>query len=387
MLPADSPFTSLPALGPHPAAAELRAYAEGTLAPAEQHIIEAHALDCERCTEVVEGFAMTEAAATDEALATLRTRLQARLSEAEPAPVAAPWAWPRVAAAAAVLALVAGGLWSREHYQTPPPPAIARLETMSSAAPDAAPMAGPAASPRQPTEAEAAASAPVVPAPDYAVVLPGRGRAGAAQRMVLPPRPQATPPFPQSVVVADVEVAPADQKQASGTADQPVADEEMVASAPAAKMDAVSFPATKKMADSSASSTVAAGLGDSRKAKVASAPAVASAPTGRGLPTRMPAAPSIRPAPVVGFPALRDYVRRQVLAFDPLLKEPPRNGTVRVRFIVGADGKLNDLKVVHSLGAPYDNEALRIVCEGPAWQAGIAGGRLAPLPAEVEVFF
>ncbi|MDQ2793641.1 MAG: zf-HC2 domain-containing protein, partial [Bacteroidota bacterium] len=86
MLPADSPFAPLPAPGPHPATAELRAYAAGTLSPADEHRLEAHSLDCERCAELLEGFSMSDAATTDHALAELRARLQARVADDALAP-------------------------------------------------------------------------------------------------------------------------------------------------------------------------------------------------------------------------------------------------------------------------------------------------------------
>ena len=55
--------------------------------------------------------------------------------------------------------------------------------------------------------------------------------------------------------------------------------------------------------------------------------------------------------------------------------------------MVGADGKISDLKVVRGLRDDYDDEALRLVCEGPAWQPGIAGGRARRLPVELTVPF
>ena len=113
MSPADSPFAPLPAPGPHPATAELRAYAAGTLAPGHEHRIEAHTLDCERCADLVDGFSMSDAATTDQAVAELRTRLQARIGQEEPTPVAGDWAWPRIAAAAALVAAVGGGIAPR----------------------------------------------------------------------------------------------------------------------------------------------------------------------------------------------------------------------------------------------------------------------------------
>ena len=105
MLPADSPFASLPAPGPHPATAELRAYAAGTLNPADEHRIEAHALDCERCAELLAGFSMSDAATTDQALAGLRSRLQARVADDVPAPFLLPASrplWPRLASPAGI---------------------------------------------------------------------------------------------------------------------------------------------------------------------------------------------------------------------------------------------------------------------------------------------
>jgi hypothetical protein len=55
--------------------------------------------------------------------------------------------------------------------------------------------------------------------------------------------------------------------------------------------------------------------------------------------------------------------------------------------MVGADGKISNLKVVSSLRKDYDDEALHMVCEGPKWQPGIAGGRRADLPIELTVTF
>ena len=60
---------------------------------------------------------------------------------------------------------------------------------------------------------------------------------------------------------------------------------------------------------------------------------------------------------------------------------------MKVRFVVGADGKVSNLQVVRSLRADYDAEALRIICEGPAWRPGIANGRRASLPMELTISF
>ena len=116
-------------------------------------------------------------------------------------------------------------------------------------------------------------------------------------------------------------------------------------------------------------------------------PAAENTTTVRVANTPMPAALAINPVPVGGSTVLRDYLRRVANDFKTETNNSPLAGTVRIKFTVEADGKLSNLKVVRGLRADYDSEALRIVCDGPAWQPGVAGGRRAPLPMEVTVPF
>ena len=173
MLPADSPFAALPAPGPHPATTELRAYAAGTLEAAEQYRIEAHTLDCERCADLVDGFLMTDAATTDQAVATLRARLQARLGEAVPAPPVPYSLWPRVAAVAALAGLVAGSLWTWEHRPATPPATTARYQTSRPVEAVPAPPTAPAVAATVAPAAATATSEPLKTA-DYAVAVTAR---------------------------------------------------------------------------------------------------------------------------------------------------------------------------------------------------------------------
>ena len=101
----------------------------------------------------------------------------------------------------------------------------------------------------------------------------------------------------------------------------------------------------------------------------------------------MPVPASIKPAPVEGSGALREYIRKTALEFEPEARAMRLTGLVHVKFTIGADGKLTDFKVTRGLRPDYDAEALRLVCDGPAWQPGIAGGRRAALPVEVVVPF
>jgi len=392
MSPADSPFAPLPAPGPHPATAELRAYAAGTLAPTDEHRIEAHMLDCERCADLVKGFSMSDSATTDHAVAELRTRLQARIGQEEPAPVAGGWAWPRIAAAAALVAAVGGGLWTLEQHQTTAPPATARQETAAPAAPPTAAPA-PTAEPAPPAPAEVAAVPEAKPAPkptaDYAAVTPpaqprrgltspsiqaGRSEEEAADYAVLSEKKAE----PDNVATVETEAPAASPPAASSAPGYGT-----IAAAPARKSEALAGRIAADSTGPARGLSIASRMAMKPKAKIATDDATpAMVPN-----TPMPAAPTLNPAPVGGTPALRDYLRREASQFVPEINNLRISGTVRIRFIVEADGKLSNIKVTRGMRKDYDEEALRLVCEGPAWQPGIAGGKRAPLPMEVTVPF
>jgi len=377
MLPADSPFVQLPAPGPHPATDELRAYAAGRLAPAEQHRIEAHTLDCDRCADVVEGFLMTPAATTDQAIATLRTRLQARIGQPRPDVLVPSPVWRRLAAAAALVGVAGSGLWVALHRNGPghsvathqptsrpataPAPAAPSAEAPRAAAPAALPET---AAPEAAVATEEPVSATT--ARSYAVTKPAASRRRRLAGPLPPPR-QAFPPAPEPVVLADAAAAETEAAAPASAAPAPAAE---VVVARTTDSVAVFASKAKKSARSSEYS------------------AAAGAPVpGRAAAARMPAPASISPAPVNGAAAMRDYVRRQATAFEPETRQQLMEGIVRVRFMVEPDGTLSNLRVVRGLSAAYDAEALRIVCEGPAWRPGVAGGKRAALPAEVDVSF
>ena len=403
MLPADSPFAQLPAPGPHPATAELRAYAAGTLGPDDEHRIEAHTLDCERCADVVTGFSMTDPATTDQAVADLRTRLQARVGPADPVPVAGGWAWPRLAAAAALLGAVAGGIWSWEHYA--PAPTTARLETAAPAAP--VPNAAPSSksAPTQTTEL-AAAEVPAATAAatatgasttstkpantqqaDYAAVAPAPAQRRRAFGRVARPAAQRAPESADRFRMDKRESEVTANEAAATTADLPEA------AAPMATSAAVGAPpqTATTLAETATTDTLAHDKAARLSLPYAKAKStinsLAADNTARVAATPMPTAPAINPAPVGGTPAFREYLRHGAAEFVPESGAAPLSGLVRLKFTVGADGKVSNLKVLRGLRADYDEEALRLVCEGPAWQPGVAGGRRTPLPVETTVAF
>jgi outer membrane biosynthesis protein TonB len=103
--------------------------------------------------------------------------------------------------------------------------------------------------------------------------------------------------------------------------------------------------------------------------------------------TAMPNAPGLPPTPVGGYAAWREQVRREATEFKPELPDTPLSGTVQLGLTIGADGKIQEMRVLHGLRADYDEEAQRLVCDGPKWVPGISGGQRAPRMVTVAVPF
>ena len=70
--------------------------------------------------------------------------------------------------------------------------------------------------------------------------------------------------------------------------------------------------------------------------------------------------------PVMGMSDYKDYLEENIIYPE---NEPKTRGAVRVGFTINADGTLSDFEINKSLGKAFDDEAIRLIKEGPAWQA------------------
>ncbi|KYG72248.1 TonB family protein [Roseivirga ehrenbergii] len=70
--------------------------------------------------------------------------------------------------------------------------------------------------------------------------------------------------------------------------------------------------------------------------------------------------------PVMGMSEYKDYLEKSIIYPE---NESKTRGTVRVEFIIHADGTLSNFEIKKSLGTAFDTEAIRLIKEGPAWQA------------------
>jgi TonB family protein len=99
-----------------------------------------------------------------------------------------------------------------------------------------------------------------------------------------------------------------------------------------------------------------------------------------------PAPMSVSTMPAGGYGNLKKYLKDS-LDYPEKALETHTEGTVRLRFVVGEDGKVSDIKVVKKLTDECDAEAIRLIQEGPSWFPAIVKGRRTARQVEVSVPF
>ncbi|RAK62697.1 energy transducer TonB [Hymenobacter edaphi] len=367
MSPADPHFQAPAPAAAHLSAALLRQYAAGTLGAAERRQVEHHTLSCALCADALDGYAQAApAAVTPAALAELQQRLHARVA-AEPAATRG-GAWWLAAAAAVALLLTFVGLWQWP-ASAPPAPVAVRQRT---AAPAAEPAIAAAPAPITP-------AAPVPPAVQPETAAPAAAPAAPRRRQVRPrPALAARPVAPKTALgprstMPPVASAAADSSQQAG----------MVAAAPVPPA-AAPAPAAEVAADAPAKSI--------SMARMATAAPTDTAPAFREeagkRKAELPPAPALAPFPVGGYPALRTYLRREQQRPETGIGgQHHSDGIVKLKFMVAADGTVHDIQVVRGINAEYDEEAIRLICEGPAWRPAIVNGRRAAQAVRLDVPF
>lgn len=75
-----------------------------------------------------------------------------------------------------------------------------------------------------------------------------------------------------------------------------------------------------------------------------------------------------------GFDALKAYLLKN-LHYPQMAIDADIFGTVIVQFVVDEDGSITQAKVVKSIGASCDKEALRVINNMPKWAPGIVKGK------------
>jgi protein TonB len=75
------------------------------------------------------------------------------------------------------------------------------------------------------------------------------------------------------------------------------------------------------------------------------------------------------PEPPKGYHEFYKYLKNNIYYTQAAI-DKKIEGYVFVQFIVGKEGKLEDIKIVKGLGYGLDEEVLRVFAESSPWQAG-----------------
>lgn len=94
----------------------------------------------------------------------------------------------------------------------------------------------------------------------------------------------------------------------------------------------------------------------------------------------------IMPAFPGGDAALKKFISDN-LKYPEQSKNNKIAGTVYIRFVIGKNGKLKNIKVIKGVNKELDAEALRVVKMMPAWSAGRQGGKAVEVEYNLPVKF
>jgi len=93
---------------------------------------------------------------------------------------------------------------------------------------------------------------------------------------------------------------------------------------------------------------------------------------------------------MASFPGGKDALNRYInkhLRYPKTAMKNAVQGKVVIRFIVEADGSITNAKVVRSLHAECDKEALKVIKEMPKWDPGMQNGRFVAVYYNLPITF
>ena len=94
----------------------------------------------------------------------------------------------------------------------------------------------------------------------------------------------------------------------------------------------------------------------------------------------------IKPQPTNGGDTYQQYLKDS-LRYPETALEAKIKGFVMLQFIVGSTGEISQIKVIKSLGYGCDEEAIRLLRDGPEWIPGSENGLPTDMEAELKVRF
>ena len=86
--------------------------------------------------------------------------------------------------------------------------------------------------------------------------------------------------------------------------------------------------------------------------------------------------------PVNGFPHLYEYFNSE-LKYPPTAIPDSIQGIVTISFVISRENHPEKIKIINSLGAVFDLEALRLIENMPAWKAATLNGK--PVASKISI--
>ncbi|HZY80579.1 MAG TPA: TonB family protein [Cyclobacteriaceae bacterium] len=111
-------------------------------------------------------------------------------------------------------------------------------------------------------------------------------------------------------------------------------------------------------------------------------PVVKETPKKVETPVSPPPTSYVEAEPLNGYPELYAYFQKQLRYPIEALKDSIE-GIVSVSFVINKDGKPEQIKILDSLGTPFDNEAIRVIEGMAAWKPASMNGK--PVPARISM--
>jgi TonB family protein len=92
------------------------------------------------------------------------------------------------------------------------------------------------------------------------------------------------------------------------------------------------------------------------------------------------------PVPVIGHQAYQEYLRTRQ-QYPPAARQQQISGRVILQFMVNPDSSLTDIVVLEGPGGGLQQEAIRLLQQGPKWQPAREAGKAIRARARLEVNF
>jgi hypothetical protein len=341
-------------------AKDIERYHSGQMSVAEMHALEKAALDDPFLADALEGYALTQTPSAD--LASLQQRLQERIEKKEEkrSIFYIGNSWMRIAA---LFVLIAGGGWLVYQTLSTKPLAIATTQQ--------APKSAPAATPGNTKDSlSVSTDAPENETPVTAKQQPLKDQRQEQTLKESMARKQTSNPPPPMMLSRPADDSSANQgvvaSQAMTLRELPVYDSASQKDAVAKRREVTSAP----LPDTIKNLDVVL-----KRNELALEEVVVMNKKAKTAPARRMQVTIDTLEPAGGWPGFDDYIANNLHAPEELQSKPVR-GEVELSFDVDKNGEPVNITVVRSLCTKCDEEAIRLLKEGPKWKKNKKKGKV-----------